>query len=380
MSEYQYYEFRAIDRAAMAKLRSISSRAEITSRGLVNEYHWGDFKGNVEKLVEEHFDAHLYLANWGTHRLVLRVPVALLPLSATKPFTTEEGLRAWATDTHTVIDFHSESEGDHEWTEGEGQLDQVLPVREELLAGDLRALYIGWLATLDSQEALDEDALEPPVPPGLRKPTEAQLSLATYLRVDDDLLDVAAESSAAHAPAGPKTAEIAAWVSKLPNGEKTDALVRVLEGEGAAVAAELLGRFRADPARAKRAEPEGARRTVRELLAAREMLAEKNRRLAAESRARETARREREAAEARERHLNSLAGKEPALWKEVEAAAETKLPKQYDHALQLLKDLRELAERAGTESAFAARVVGLRERHQKKPAFIKRLNGARMPE
>ena len=45
MSEYQYYEFAAIDRpltrAEMAELRDLSTRAEITSAGLVNHYEQG---------------------------------------------------------------------------------------------------------------------------------------------------------------------------------------------------------------------------------------------------------------------------------------------------------------------------------------------------
>jgi len=43
MSEYQYYEFRALDRPltkkAMGVLRSISSRAEITSTSFINTYN-----------------------------------------------------------------------------------------------------------------------------------------------------------------------------------------------------------------------------------------------------------------------------------------------------------------------------------------------------
>ena len=49
MSEYQYYEFHAIDRrldrAAQDELRSISSRARITATSFTNHYEWGDFKG-----------------------------------------------------------------------------------------------------------------------------------------------------------------------------------------------------------------------------------------------------------------------------------------------------------------------------------------------
>ena len=45
MSEYQYYEFQAIDRpldaAEQAALRALSTRARITATGFVNHYEWG---------------------------------------------------------------------------------------------------------------------------------------------------------------------------------------------------------------------------------------------------------------------------------------------------------------------------------------------------
>ena len=50
MSEYQYYEFRAIDQPldekAMQALRDLSSRGQITPTSFINEYNWGDFKGS----------------------------------------------------------------------------------------------------------------------------------------------------------------------------------------------------------------------------------------------------------------------------------------------------------------------------------------------
>jgi hypothetical protein len=77
MSEYQYYEFQAIDRpldrAAQEALRSISSRARITATSFTNHYEWGDLKGDPRKFMERWFDLHLYLANWSTRRLMLRV-------------------------------------------------------------------------------------------------------------------------------------------------------------------------------------------------------------------------------------------------------------------------------------------------------------------
>jgi len=45
VSEYQYYDFRAIDRALtraeIAELRSISTGAAITSTSFTNHYEWG---------------------------------------------------------------------------------------------------------------------------------------------------------------------------------------------------------------------------------------------------------------------------------------------------------------------------------------------------
>jgi hypothetical protein len=70
VSEYQYYEFTAVDRPLtnreQSELRSLSTRAEITASSFVNTYEWGNFKGDPRKLMERYFDAHLYLTNWGT--------------------------------------------------------------------------------------------------------------------------------------------------------------------------------------------------------------------------------------------------------------------------------------------------------------------------
>ena len=84
MSEYQYYEFQAIDRRLtqpeMRELRALSTRAQITSSRFVNFYNYGDFRGSPERLMEQYFDAFLYLANWGTRLVMIRLPSSLLDL------------------------------------------------------------------------------------------------------------------------------------------------------------------------------------------------------------------------------------------------------------------------------------------------------------
>jgi hypothetical protein len=92
VSEYQYYEFVALDQALTAKqqgeLRAVSSRGRITSSGFVNDYQWGDLKADPAKWMERYFDAHLYLANWGTRRIMLRLPKAVLALETAEAFGT----------------------------------------------------------------------------------------------------------------------------------------------------------------------------------------------------------------------------------------------------------------------------------------------------
>ena len=68
VSEYQYDEFAAIDRPLtseqMSRLRALSTRATITPTRFCNFYTWGDFKGDPLALMEEYFDAFVYVTNW----------------------------------------------------------------------------------------------------------------------------------------------------------------------------------------------------------------------------------------------------------------------------------------------------------------------------
>jgi hypothetical protein len=63
----RYYEFAAVDRPPtgqqQAELRSRSTRATITASSFLNEYHWGDLKGDPLDWVERYFDALVYSAN-----------------------------------------------------------------------------------------------------------------------------------------------------------------------------------------------------------------------------------------------------------------------------------------------------------------------------
>ena len=68
MSEYQYYEFRAVDRPLsqqeMDELGHLSTRAEITPTSFTNTYNYGDFRGDPGALMERYFDAFVYVLHF----------------------------------------------------------------------------------------------------------------------------------------------------------------------------------------------------------------------------------------------------------------------------------------------------------------------------
>ena len=81
----------------------------------------------------------------------------------------------------------------------------------------------------------------------------------------------------------------------------------------------------------------------------------------------------RERAAARAAHLDSLVGREAELWRKVEALAEARRPKEYDHAARLIRDLRDLSVRQDSLADFDRRVDALRRRHAKQPSFLGRI-------
>ena len=108
MSEYQYYEFLAIDRPLtseeMSALRALSTRAHITPVSFTNQYQWGNFKGNPDELMKWFFDAHVYVANWMTAIFMVRMPIEAI---------SEKTAEAMAIDGILDFEGHGNPLGDH---------------------------------------------------------------------------------------------------------------------------------------------------------------------------------------------------------------------------------------------------------------------------
>jgi hypothetical protein len=379
MSEYQYYEFQAIDRPLteqeMRELRAYSTRATITPTRFVNHYEWGNFKGNPAVWMEKYFDAFLYLANWGTHELMFRLPRRLLDLAAAKQYCRGETATARSKGDFVILEFSSDDEeGDDGDDDGSGWLSSLIPLRADLASGDYRMLYLAWLLCVQAGE-LDDGAPEPPVPPGLGTLTAPLKAFAEFLRLDQDLIAAAAAGGLAQAEA-PSDADVARWVAALPESEKTAWLLRLASGQEVHLRAELLKTFRAS--RDQSGVSLGKSRTVAEIMEASQQHAEARRRRVAEREARERMRREQDAAASRERHLASLAKREPEAWRQVDALIATKRPGDYEKAVQLLKDLADLGEKRGRQTEVRDRLARLQQEHARKPALLKRLKAVRL--
>lgn len=275
MSGFQYYEFVAVDRrlteADQDALRRISSRAEITATSLTNSYSYGDFKGDPDDLMDRYFDAMVYVTNWGTRTVRLRVPRATADLPAMRRYAVDRVIDVRATKAHVVLTLSVDEEDGGGWVgeDGDGWMQKLLGLRKELMAGDHRPLYLGWLAATLWGD-LDEGEREPAVPPGLRRLTKAQERLADFLALGDDLVGAAAQASRGVASAvTPTKAALAKWVAALPAKQKDAWLVAAALDEGANVGATLVQAYRKAQPKAAAAGPAKAkRRTVAELFAA----------------------------------------------------------------------------------------------------------------
>jgi hypothetical protein len=382
MSEYQYYEFQALDRPLsdkeMAQVRRLSTRAEITRTSFTNEYHWGDFRGDPLEMMKKWYDAHLYFANWGTHQLMLRLPRALVDVEAMQPYVTGEGLDLHLTKEHVIVAFSADREAP-DWDEVECSLAPLLPLRDALLAGDLRPLYLGWLACLQS-DYLDEDAPEPPIPAGMGKLSGPLRALAEFLWIEDDLLELAAEKSRTDAPTDITEDDVAAWVVAQPTALKDEWLRRLVGDDAASLRRELWRQARLARAPVRTAALSGPTpRTVAQLREALDERREATRQREEQERQRRREEAERKRAAERTKHLNALAAREEAAWREVDQLVATSQPKSYDQAVALLRDLRDLARREGHEDAAQTRIRDVRQRFARKRTFLQRLDRAGLP-
>ena len=380
MSEYQYYDFLAVDRplirSEMTELRKFSTRAEIGPTSFVNEYHFGSFKGDPVHFLTHYFDAFVYTANWGTRQFMFRVPRDLVDLKTIKLYCTQTSLNITPAGGWLIIDMtYQPDEGGYDDGEGDGWMASLIGIRSEVIAGDYRPLYLAWL--LDLQwELIDSEDLPPPVPAGLGSLSAAQNSLVRFLGIDEDLIELAASDSAA---ATVQSLDLATLLSQVPTAEKDRWLMELIETDGPHAALRLRSRLMALAPKASTAAASTARRSPGELLETwKRQAAERAEQepLAAEAKQRKKAA---DAAATREKHLDQLAKNLPGAWRNLDQMIGLKSNEGYRRAIELLKDLKALDDRPGGDPAGFRNLLMIRSKaHAKKTRFITMLRDARL--
>ncbi|MEB3312792.1 MAG: hypothetical protein VKL98_01470 [Cyanobacteriota bacterium] len=373
MSEYQYYEFQSIDRPLtpeeQADVQRLSSRVKLSSTQAVFVYNYGDFRADPEQVLTQYFDMMFYITNWGTCQVLFRLPLTLVEPTWFQPYCVPDAIAIRLTPDYLILDITiQEEEGTGLWVEGEGWLPRLLPLRDDLLGGDLRLMYLSWLRVAQHLAGVDlpADPLEPPVPPNLGQLSPALQTFIELVELDTDLVTAAAQASGQQQPEA--EARLEEWLSALSEAEVQDFLLKLVRREPH-VDLQLINRLKelaqADGSAAFVAAAE--QRPLSELVATAAILKQQRQQ------------QEQAAARAkRQRQLEILAPKAAQTWDRIHQLIALKQAKAYDEAVALLQDLRDLAELQGRLPQFRQQLQALKSNYSNRPALLQRLQSTKL--
>lgn len=252
MSEYQYVAFQAVDGPLsdeqLAFAQRQSTRAEVSRWSFSVEYQYSDFGGDVDGLLRRGYDVFLQYANYGIREIKLRLPNGM-------PFDKRVCERyldgensSWKRDAKgsggilTLSPFHESGDLEDVW-EMQKPLEAAIRVRERLMRGDLRPLYLLWLCATNNAYSDPGEMIEPPVPHGIGEAATWGGEVLTFFGLDPLML-VAAGKDVGAAPTDETQDHAARWVNALGEQRAKDTLLRLLTGDTAGVKANLLAEIR----------------------------------------------------------------------------------------------------------------------------------------
>jgi len=222
---------------------SWSSRSSASSTSVTFTYHYGGFPKDEEKVLAEFFDAMLYVANWGTKRLMFRFPKSMVDEKAItqyaiSPQYAENYLKFYKKGKFIILDINLSEEDGGGWIDDdEYELSDLISLREQIINGDYRCLIMAWLKIAEEDVEMEKDEYEeeeyeenilPPIPAGLKKLNATLTAFEKFFEIDEDILvDVVKQSPSLTK----KKLDYAKLLSKLSAKEKDDFLLRLVNGE-----------------------------------------------------------------------------------------------------------------------------------------------------
>jgi hypothetical protein len=300
----------------------------------------------------------------------LAFPEGSLALEAIQPYLRggeryEETLTLQEIGKRCIVWWERNEEGGWGSTEGEGVMDELIGAREELMRGDHRALFLGWLADFNPEEwtnPKDNAVVLPPIPGGLDHLSPAQVALIEHFPVDPDALTVAASLSQTSTL---ESVPIATVVQRLPVSEMQALLERVAVGEGSRVMSELNRLTIPTPST-------GGGPALRCTEFAAKVLEVREARRKQEAQT-EAAKRKR-ADEARRERLASVMERADAIWAGLEPLMDQKVAAAYDQVASQLQELRDAHEQAGESTRFRRKLTAFRERYARRTGMLRRID------
>lgn len=377
MGEFQCYQFRSFERPLTEKERaaidSLSSRAQVSSHAATFVYNYGDFHGNPEAVVAEYFDAMIYFANWGTRQLIFRLPIdevdkAVLQRFCLKSEWSDDYIKLTKKQGVYLLDIYYHNEDGGGWMEEtDFDVGKIGKLRDDILAGDYRSLYLIWAQFSCPEEDREEVVTEepvydaiPPVPANFNKLTGALTEFTYFFEIDIDLITAIQSVSATQESSAPDYEKL---LQQLPPAECIEWLKRLLSGEPSRLDVLLKKRLNSllptpnvltgqvlSPAQlwAKCSEQENKREAI----------------AAAEAQA------------AYIEKMEKLASEEAQMWETVSFDLQRKSGKSYGLVTATLTELRNLAIYQNKLDIFQAKMTELRKEYGRSSSLLSRWDEA----
>lgn len=256
------------------------------------------------------------------------------------------------------------------WTDYE--LGSFISMRDELMNGDLRSLYIVWLAAQRILGSYDEEEhyeiYVPSVPPGLAKPTAAQQELADLFQVPQELLEAVAQHS--QATTSSTDDDFAAWLALLPPERCNDYLLRLARNEPglSRLLVKELRKLNQSKANAVAHAGMGEHVTYATLLTESKVLRDRW----------EQEEHEKQQAE-HQRHMLDVYNRQDEYWQQINLIVARGSGTAYDEATRLLNELRDTTSYLQANQEFQECFSTWVQPHLRRPALIKRLQDRQFP-
>ncbi|MGL5194290.1 MAG: hypothetical protein ACRC8Y_11955 [Chroococcales cyanobacterium] len=367
MSTYQYYEFQALDRPLTEKeqdyIHTLSSRVQVNRTQAIFVYNYGDFHGKPEQVLDKCFDIMLYTASWGSRQLMFRLPKSLINSAELEPDQVPDGIEISTTEQSVIIDIKILDEDLNGWTEGEGLLPGMLSLRDDLLQGDYRVLYLGWLQAAQLGYDFEPDTcIELPIPANLHNLSKPLEAFVDFVELNPDLIDAAAQLSPLAKTKSDSIPELQKRIPQLSEQERNDFLARLLQKE-LNLNLKLSQRLRSLSKKpTPQTVPDSPGRTLSELLT-----------LSVESEKLREQKEQQIAKQEKIQKIQELAPRESYLWEQVFHEIGCKHAKTYDRAIVHLLNLQDIAEYHGKLPEFQARVRTIQQDYSNLRGVMSRL-------